>query len=348
MGQKTNPNILRLGKTKDWKSKYLEKKKMELSVYSFRHIELEKFISRLFVTNGLKIKTCKLYHSESSLNVYVDYYFITHLSRSAKKNKLITKTKFKPVKSEKFENQKEHLKKSVLKNQFYTEKVYNKTFINNDQIKKSYFLDQKTQKLELANAYQTYRESKQYTDLYTKNKNLFIKKIIKGLSLFTLKKQNIHLNLKQLNKEKSLLFTFSKTEKRKIAKNLTKLRRFQQNEFLKKGISQLYYFVTNTQSSSFLAEFIALHLKKIKRPSFFLRFLKTTLRFFINKKFSKFKRIQIKIKGRFNGAPRASNKFINVGKNIPALTITSKIDYGEATAYTLNGTFGVKVWTYST
>ena len=44
MGQKTNPNILRLGKTKDWKSKYLEKKPTELSTYIFKDIEIQKFI----------------------------------------------------------------------------------------------------------------------------------------------------------------------------------------------------------------------------------------------------------------------------------------------------------------
>ena len=54
--------------------------------------------------------------------------------------------------------------------------------------------------------------------------------------------------------------------------------------------------------------------------------------------------IKIKIKGRFNGAPRARHKIIQIGTGIPALTISSKIDYGEITSYTANGTFGVKVW----
>jgi small subunit ribosomal protein S3 len=56
--------------------------------------------------------------------------------------------------------------------------------------------------------------------------------------------------------------------------------------------------------------------------------------------------MKIKIKGRFNGAPRAKHKIIIIGKGVPNLTIDAKIDYSEETAYTINGTFGVKVWIY--
>jgi len=48
MGQKTNPNILRLGKTKEWKSKYIEKKSNELPSYAFNDLEIKKFIRKFF------------------------------------------------------------------------------------------------------------------------------------------------------------------------------------------------------------------------------------------------------------------------------------------------------------
>ena len=44
MGQKTNPNILRLGRIKEWKSKYIEKKTIESSTVVFRDLEIKKFI----------------------------------------------------------------------------------------------------------------------------------------------------------------------------------------------------------------------------------------------------------------------------------------------------------------
>jgi len=347
MGQKTNPNILRLGKTKDWKSKYLEKKPTELSTYIFKDIEIQKFIFKFFENNGFNVKTCKLYHSETSLHIYIAYHNLISLNSLNEKTSLKTKTKFKTAKSKEFKSKNLRLTEKTLKSQFYTKKIYNKLFVTNHLLRKSYFLDQKTQKLKSAVMYQTYLDAKAHSTLNNKNKNLFIQKIIKGLNLFTTNKQSIYLNLKQLNKEKKLFSVFSKTKKQRIAKNLTKLRRFQQNEFLKKGINLLYNFMSNSQSTNLLAEFIALCLKKIKRPNVFLRFLKTVLKLFIYKEFSKFKRIQIKIKGRFNGMPRASSKTINIGKNIPVLTINSKIDYSNTTAYTSNGTFGIKVWAYT-
>ena len=71
MGQKTNPNILRLGKTNEWKSKYIEKKTTESSTILFRDLEIRKFISQLFAKNGLKVQNCKIYYSESSLHIYI-------------------------------------------------------------------------------------------------------------------------------------------------------------------------------------------------------------------------------------------------------------------------------------
>ena len=65
---------------------------------------------------------------------------------------------------------------------------------------------------------------------------------------------------------------------------------------------------------------------------------------FFNKTFSKCKGIKIKVKGRFNGAPRAKDKLINIKNGVPTLTINSKIDYAETTSFSPNGTFGVKVW----
>jgi ribosomal protein S3 len=70
------------------------------------------------------------------------------------------------------------------------------------------------------------------------------------------------------------------------------------------------------------------------------------LKKFLNKNFSKIKRIKISVKGRFNGAPRAKTKTLYIGVP-PFLTLNSDINYSESTSFTSNGTFGIKVWTYS-
>jgi ribosomal protein S3 len=93
-----------------------------------------------------------------------------------------------------------------------------------------------------------------------------------------------------------------------------------------------------------LSHFIATQLKKLKRHNFFLRFIKNTLLLFNTMTFSKLEGIKIKIKGRFNKAPRARHKIIAIGNDVPVLTLKAKIDYAETTSFTSNGTFGVKVW----
>ena len=347
MGQKTNPNILRLGKLKEWKSKYIEKKTTESSAMIFRDLEIRKFVFQLFSKNDVKVQNCKTYYSEDSLHIYVSYYNKTEPML------LIDKVIMQPTKliSKGFKKKFTSVRKVTVKKELYKTKTYRKIFnkhLKKESFQNPYLLNKKTQRLNAVKTFQNYTDGKNYKTLDKQSKNLFISKILKGLTLFTNKKQNIFLNLKQVNKETLFLKKISKKNKHKIGKNLTKLRKFQKNEFFKKGFNLLYNFITEPQGPIFLAEFTALFLKKLKRPNFFLRFLKSALKTLAAKKFSQFKRIQIKIKGRFNGAPRSTYKFINIGKNIPALTLNSKIDYGETTAYTSNGTFGIKVWTYRT
>lgn len=347
MGQKTNPNILRLGKLKEWKSKYIEKKNTESSVVIFRDLEIRKFVFQLFANNGIKIQNCKTCYSGDSLYIYICYY------NSTKPAMLTGKVKMQPTKltSKLYKKKISGVRKATAKKQFYLTKTYQKVFkrhLRKESFMDPYFFDQKSQRLNAVKHFQSYTDGRNNETLNKQHKNLFISKILKGLSLFTDNKHNIFLNLKQLNKETILLQKIEKKNKHKIGKNLTKLRRFQQNEFFKKGFNLLYSFIISQQGPTFLAEFIALFLKKLKRPIFFLRFLKLALKILIPEKFSQFERIQIKVKGRFNGAPRSTHKFLNIGKNIPVLTLNSKIDYGESTAYTSNGTFGVKVWTYAT
>ena len=73
MGQKTNPQILRLGNIKEWEIRYLEKKSTELALYSFLGLEIEKFIYKFFEKQGLTVQNCKISFSNVSLHVFVAY-----------------------------------------------------------------------------------------------------------------------------------------------------------------------------------------------------------------------------------------------------------------------------------
>lgn len=352
MGQKTNPNILRLGKVKEWESKYIEKKTTESSAMIFRNLEIQKFIFQMFTKNELQIHDCKIAFSENSLEIYLSFY------NSAKILQPTTDTTKKKIKlqnkktlSNSFLSRINKIKKLTLKKHFYTAKASQRVFsysLKGKKLQNQNLLYKKTHRLSTVKHFKFYNDGKKYTTLHKQDLNLFIVKVVKGLSLFVNKKQNILLNLKQLNNEISFLQKVSLKNKQSLGESIIKLRKFQQNEFFKKGLNILYNFINNNQNPTFLAEFIAFYFKKLKRTNFFLRFLKIALKTLADKNFSKLERIQIKIKGRFNGAPRSSHKFINIGKNIPVLTLNSKLNYGESTAYSSNGTFGVKIWTYTT
>lgn len=55
--------------------------------------------------------------------------------------------------------------------------------------------------------------------------------------------------------------------------------------------------------------------------------------------------IKVQVSGRLNGAEIARRESDKVGK-IPLHTLRADIDYGLATAYTIYGTVGIKVWIY--
>lgn len=71
--------------------------------------------------------------------------------------------------------------------------------------------------------------------------------------------------------------------------------------------------------------------------------MKRALVIFIGTKYSLLNGVKLKIKGRFNGVPRAKTRILQI-KNVPLQTFDSNIDYYQAVSYTTNGTFGVKIW----
>jgi hypothetical protein len=100
---------------------------------------------------------------------------------------------------------------------------------------------------------------------------------------------------------------------------------------------------TIRKPSTLLIQFLCVQLKTLKNHNFFLNFIKDALLVFNNYVLSKIKRIQIQIKGRLNARPKAKNRVLKIGKDVSVLTIDSVIDYSEKTAFTLNGTLGIKV-----
>lgn len=98
------------------------------------------------------------------------------------------------------------------------------------------------------------------------------------------------------------------------------------------------------KSAQLLAKHISIYYSNNKkRHNYLLVFLKKSLLSLINSPLSKVSGLKIKIKGRFNGAPRSKINTVQIG-SVPLQSFKFSVDYAEHVAYTTNGTFGIKVW----
>lgn len=189
-------------------------------------------------------------------------------------------------------------------------------------------------------------------DLNLKQKMLLKKfedVLLESLSMYTKRKIHIFIKLQNLNKFKHL--SYNQIKNCKIV--FKQLKKFIKNSFFKEAMNILFINISKRKSSRLLAEFISYQFKlnQIKndqvaisrKDNYFLGFLKQSIKLLINTEVSRLTGTKITIKGRFNRAPRAKKIIMQFGK-FSLQSINSKIDYFQSTAYTINGTFGIKVW----
>lgn len=182
-------------------------------------------------------------------------------------------------------------------------------------------------------AYQKKNSNEKNNKFATKKTELLNKiksqNILKTLNHFT--KNKFHITLKILN-----LNSHNQQTKTNTNLNLAK--------FKIPELEQFYPLILNQQNlAKLLGIFIAEYLKKTRRHNLFFNSLYKSLNMILKQKNSKIKGIKILIKGRLNNATRSRNKYIKIGM-IPLITKSRVIDYSETTAFTSNGTIGVKVW----
>ena len=326
MGQKTNPNIFRLGVNKTWKTEFFEKKNAELSLYTFKDLEIKDYIERFLETHGLILHDYKQQYSNSTLNLYISYFITsecTFIKDQAPTVLLTDKTGKK--------------KKVSLRPQIQNQKVdFTNVKLQMEQKNaQEYYLLKKYLK---TNNYRT--QSKEM--LATSNSQItnsldgVLNDMFKTLSLFLNNTNKINVNFSCLNKD----FSFLKTIQ---TKKFILLQKFRTTPFLKEGLELLFYVICNRNSANLLAKFIALQIKKIKRQKFFLSFLKQSLTVMLNSEISTVKGIKIILKGRLNGVPRAKHTIIVVG-DVPVQSISETMDYSQVTVHNANGSYGIKVW----
>lgn len=340
MGQKTNPNILQLSKTNDWNSKYIEKTSKDFYLYTHKNLETKKFINFFFKKHNLRVQNCRISFSHNNMSVFLSYHqsydSINNISNCNKKQKIFIEKKYESNLKNKLKKHFEVLKS--IKNYFN----YKSVTYKQDKLKKKLELKKifKIKRLKVIKYYKNYLTLKKNKSIKNALSENFLKALFNGLSEFHKNLNNITLILKPLNNNINSLKT---KQLLKIKEGAVKLKKYQRNEFFKEGVGVALSSVCNTNSSEILSNYISENLKKLKKHNFFLKFLKALLTVFINR-ISIIKGIKIKVKGRLNGRPRARSKIIHVGKIMPLFTIKAPINYSETTAYTSNGTLGVKVW----
>jgi len=173
--------------------------------------------------------------------------------------------------------------------------------------------------------------------------------LLESLNLCTKEKINIFIKLQNLNKCKQ--FTYSQIKNCKIV--FRQLKKFIRNSFFKEAINILIINISKRKSAKLLADFLSNQFKLnqmrsdqitiSRKDNYFLGFIKQSIKLLINTEASRLTGAKIVIKGRFNRAPRAKKVIMQFGK-FSLQSIDSKIDYYQSTAYTSNGTFGIKVW----
>ena len=172
--------------------------------------------------------------------------------------------------------------------------------------------------------------------------------LLESLIKYTKNKIDISVSLQNLNRYKQL----SSTQIESLKIIFRQLRKFARNSFFKEAINILFINILKRKSAKLLAEFISdqFRINQLKtdqvtisrKDNYFLGFLKQSIMVFVKYDASCLTGVKIAIKGRFNRAPRARTARIQLGK-FSLQSFNSKIDYYQSTAYTNNGTFGIKV-----
>lgn len=170
--------------------------------------------------------------------------------------------------------------------------------------------------------------------------------LLNSLEIYT--RSSVSITLQNLNIYKQL--SHSQSQNCKVI--FKQLKKFTKNFFFKEAVNILIINLTKRKSAKLLAEFISdqFKLNQLKtnqttisrKDNYFLGFLRQTIQLLISTDISCLTGLKIIIKGRFNRAPRAKNVVMQFGK-FYLQSFSSKIDYYQSTAYTRNGTFGVKV-----
>jgi len=332
MGQKTDARIFRQGVAKkNWEFRHIEKNNEESSLFLYKTLEVQRYLNRFFGLYKMKIHNCKIFYSHSSLQVFISFYITAKTIYVLRKN-LTKYSKKLSTLIKRTSSKKKNWKRIRKKSQFELPSQKIKLKIKKIQkVRSKRGLPCKANH-GLALGLKGFQEI-----------------LLESLIKYTKKKIDISVTLQNLNRHKQL----SSNQLEGLKKIFKQLRKFVKNSFFKEAMNILFINILRRKSAKLLAEFISdqFRLNQLRtdqstiprKDNYFLGFIKQTILLFVKCEASCLTGVKIAIKGRFNRAPRARTVKIHFGK-FSLQSFSSKVDYYQSTAYTINGTFGVKVW----
>lgn len=296
-------------KNNKWKSKYSKKNLNKPTFFLYKKLKIKKYLNQFFKLNGLIVHNITIKITKTCLFLFVSYYNLAKLN-------------------------------FILNNINYNQKIKQIKKNNRNNIMQQKNLKNK-KRLKLIKSYKNILNIAKFQTKNKFEKNSFIKKLLKGIKIFS-KKQILTLTTQNLNKE--LFFKLKNLEIKQFKKAIFFLRQNSKYLFFKESINVLLIVMNKKKSSKFLCDYISYELHKttkIRQHVIFLTFLEKVLLSFFKTNFCKINGIKIIIKGKLNGRSRTKKYKLLIGK-IPENSLNLNVDYNKATTFSTIGTFGIK------
>lgn len=243
----------------------------ESSFYLYKTLEIQKYLNRFFGLYKIKIHNCKIFYSESSLQVFISFYVtaktITVIYKNLTKysKKLLTYTSRA---SSKYKNPKQ---KKATKPQFKLPSPKVKLKIK------------KLQKIRMKKSLSSTKSNTFLAVGLKKFQDILLESLIK----YTKNKIDVSVTLQNLNRYKQLSYT--QVESLKIL--FRQLRKYVRNSFFKEAINVLFITILKRKSAKLLADFISdqFRLNQLRtdqrtisrKDNYFLGFLKQAIMLFL-------------------------------------------------------------------
>lgn len=365
MGQKNNPLIFRkaLKQSNSSLCFSLGNSNENAAIYNIS-LQLRDLFHHIFEPNGLLIYDIKIFFLYNQLNIRVFFIpLVSLIKTSPKKKKIIKWVKrlcrfvslynFK-LKKNRYRNFK--LKKKGRQfNRFFQEIKKKKL---KKKIKLTLPLKKKTKRfLKLIKKFKhfkkIYRKALQLFRRRQINYQILFKQIVEHILLINKGHLNLLHNFTQINTQTRLSFTnliFVNPKpffNIRIKKQISKL--YRKESFFNDAIKLLNFIKTYPASARLLSHFILYQFNNTPRSKHvvILRFFKQMLplSIFYNDKDSSLFGVKLQIKGRFSRATRSQKNEILSGQ-LPLQTLKKNIDYSMAQAFSVRGTFSIKVWLF--